>query len=178
MEMNPTEPIVQLTSLLGEITKMPLGPERDKKWEEAYALFAPAAEELSLLGGQMRVLAERNQNGETLKDFMKKAGIDKPVLVTREVTPQPKIRTLFKSRLESAREYWDRKKGPLAVGLGIALVGMFMLNYRNVQLLDRFIHDEDLVGPFEDWLGLTHPEDAEERETPLNWKELDENDNV
>lgn len=174
MDVNPTEPIAQLTALLGEITKMPLGPERDKKWEEAYALFAPAAEELSILGGQMRVIAERNQNGETLKSFMKKAGIEKPVLITR----QPKPKTFIKSGLESAKEYWDRKKGPLAVGLGIALVGMFMLNFRNVQLLDRFIHDEDLVGQFEDWMGLTNPEDEEDRETPLNWKELEEHDSV
>lgn len=173
MEMNPVEPMAQLNALLGEITKMPLGPERDKKWEEAYALFGPAAEELSILGGQIRVLAERNQNGESLKAFMKNAGIDAPVAITRSTNP-PKatFRRALKLSLGSAKDYWDRKKGKVAIGMTLITVFWFMVNQRNIKMLKDFTHENDLVGLFEDWLQI---EDEDERETPLNWRELENN---
>lgn len=175
MDKNPIDPMAQLTTIIGEITKMPLGPERDKKWEEAYELFVPAAEELSILGDTMRVFAERNQNGETLKSFMKKAGIDPPVVVTR-TTPQPKPFTrILKSRLESWKNFWNRKKGGLAIGMTLVAALFFYANHRNIKDLHDFTHENDLVGLFEDWLGL---EDEDERETPLDWRELENDDNV
>jgi hypothetical protein len=175
MEANPTEPMAQLIAKLGELNKMPLGPERDKKSQEVQELFIPAAEELSILGDTMRVFAERNQNGETLKSFMKKAGIDPPVVVTR-TTPQPKPFTrIMKSRLETWKNFWDRKKGGLAIGMTLVAGLFFYANLRNIKYLHDFTHENDLVGLFEDWLGI---EDEEERETPLDWRELENDDSV
>lgn len=176
MEKNPTEPMAQLNVLLGEITKMPLGPARDKKWEEAYELFAPAAEELSILRDTISVLAERNQNGESLKSFMKKSGIDTdlPLAIVRPIRPQPTLRVRIKTGFEAAKGYWDRKKGPIAVTMTVATVFFFMVNQRNIKMLDGFIHDENLVGLFEDWAGT----EEEMRESPLDWREQQEDDDV
>lgn len=170
MEMNPVEPMAQLNAILGEIVKMPLGPERDKKWEEAYALFEPAAEELSILGGQIRVLAERNQNGETLKAFMKNSGITTPVAIIRPVKKKHKFSDALKLSAKSVGNLWDRKKGKIAIGMTLVAALFFWANQRNIKMLDDFTHDNDLVGLFEDWLQIT---DEGERETPLDWKETE-----
>lgn len=168
MEMNPTEPMAQLNVLLGEITKMPLGPERDKKWEEAYALFGPAAEELSLLSDTISVLAERNKNGETLKSFMKQAGIDTPVAT---VIPITRNQSKFQSAVRSIVHIWDNQKGKIAVYATLTAALFFYANQRNVKFLNDFIHENDLVGVFEDWLQI---EDEDERETPLDWRDKEE----
>jgi len=175
MEMNPVEPMAQLNALLGEITKMPLGPERDKKWQEAYALFGPAAEELSILGDQIRVLAERNKNGESLKTFMKNAGIEAPVAITRQAKPKAKFSTALKLSAHAVKDYWDRKKGKVAIGMTLLAALFFYANQRNIKMLNDFTQDNDLVGLFEDWLQL---EDEDDRETPLNWRELREDESI
>jgi hypothetical protein len=43
----------------------------------------------------------------------------------------------------------------------------FELNRRNIKLLDDFVHDNDLVGEFEDWAEI----EEEQRETPVDWRE-------
>jgi hypothetical protein len=178
MEKNSEQPMEELTALLGEITKMPLGPERDKKWEEAYALFEPVAEELSLLRGTIRVLAERNQNGETLKDFMKQAGVDISPTAARidqmAAWPRRSPIDVIQSGFRSVRNLWDRKKGAIAIGMTLTAVLFFYANQRNIKMLHDFTHDENLVGLFEDWLGLVDPQDEEDRETPLNWRDLED----
>jgi hypothetical protein len=168
MDMNPVEPMVQLTELLGDITKMPLGPERDKKWEEAYTLFGPAAEELSLLRDTISVLAERNKNGETLKSFMQQAGIDTPIA---KVIPITKNKSKLRSVASSIRNIWDSQKGKIAVYATLTAALFFYANQRNIKTLHDFTHENDLVGLFEDWLQI---EDADERETPLDWREKEE----
>lgn len=169
MEKNPEEPIAQIIAKLEEMKDMPDGPERAKKFkEEVEVLFIPAAEELSLLGDAMRVYAERNQNGETLKSFMKNAGVDTPVI--RLVQTQSKSKTWFKSSVESVKDFWDRKKGGLAVGMIFVAALFFYANQRNIKIIQDFTHENDLVGLFEDWMET----EEEMRETPVNWRELEE----
>lgn len=86
------------------------------------------------------------------------------------ITPQPKIHTVYKSRLETWKAYWDRKKGPLLVFTTATTVALLALNYRNVKFLNDFIHENDLVGLFEDWADI----EEELRETPLDWREKEE----
>ncbi|QED11567.1 hypothetical protein PP914_gp077 [Arthrobacter phage Qui] len=165
--MNPTEPMAQLGVLLGEITKMPLGPERDKKCEEAYALFGPAAEELSLLSDTISVFAERNKNGETLKSFMKQAGFDTDAPIAK-VIPINKNESKLRTFGRSVANIWNSQKGKIAVYATLTAALFFYANQRNIKMLNDFTHDNDLVGLFEDWLQL---EDENDRETPLDWRE-------
>ena len=162
MEQNGSEPIAELIEKLGEIKDMPLGPDRDAAYEEAQALFAPAAEEIALLGDHIEVLSAHHPANEHLAMVTKSA--------STVVTPQPIVPPglLIKSRRETWKGYWNRKKGQIAIGMTIVAVGLFALNRRNVKLLEDFIHDEDLVGLFEDWSGIIN---EEERETPLDWRD-------
>lgn len=171
MDINPVEPMSQLIAKLEEAKNLPRGPERSQKIKEAEELFAPAAEELSLLGGTLSILAERNQNGESLKSFMTNQGV--------VITPQPPIMVSRSKTLRVARAvkgYWDRKKGKIAIGMTLAAALFFWANQVNIKRLNDFIHDENLVGLFEDWLGLVDPEDEEDRETPLNWREEEDDE--
>jgi len=81
---------------------------------------------------------------------------------------RPNAPRLIKSKTETWAEYWDRKKGSVAIGMTLVAALFFYANQRNIKMLDEFIHDEDLVGLFEDWSET----EEEMRETPLNWREV------
>lgn len=83
-----------------------------------------------------------------------------------------KARDVKKVVVEDVKEYWDRNKGRIAVGMTVVAALFFYANQRNIKIIHDFTHDEDLVGQFEDWMGLTYPGAEDERETPLNWKDL------
>jgi len=168
MDGHTADPMGQLIAKLEEARKLPKGLERDKRIKEAQELFAPAAEELSILGDTIGSLTETNQNGESLKSFMDNAGVS--------ITAKPTSSVVAEKPKGSIKSYWDRKKGPLAIGMTIIAATFIALNIRNIKVLNDFLQDENLVGLFEDWMGMTNPEDEEDRETPLNWRELEESE--
>jgi hypothetical protein len=162
MELNGTDPISELIEKLNEIKLMPAGPDRDAAYEEAQALFAPAAEELTLLGDHIEILTTNNQNG----DSTTRTVISRPSVVSTPSTEVPPG-LLIKSRRETWRDYWNRKKGTVAIAMTLVAALFFYANQRNIKMLDDFIHDEDLVGEFEDWAQT----EEELRETPVDWRE-------
>jgi hypothetical protein len=67
-------------------------------------------------------------------------------------TPQPKPHTLTKSGLESWKEYWDRKKGTVAVVAIATTFGALALNKHNLKVCRQFLEERGQLEEFEDWL--------------------------
>lgn len=167
MDANHPEPIAELIAKLDKAKKLPNGTERERVIKEAEVLFPAAVEELSILGDTIGVFAAQYQNGNVSKKLsVAKAerGSSTAPISSSEVVP-PVL--LTKSRRETWRDYWNRKKGQVAIVSMIVAAVFFELNRRNIKLLDDFVHDNDLVGEFEDWAQI----EEEQRETPVDWRE-------
>lgn len=164
MDKNHPEPIAELIAKLDEVKKLPKSPEKERLIKEAEALFPAAAEELSILGDTIGVLAEQYQNGTSIKK--KEVSPSTSVVVKPTSSEVPPV-LLTKSRRETWRGYWDRKKGQVAVGMTLVAALFIYANLKNIKMLDDFIHDEGIVGEFEDWAGI----EEEQRETPSDWRE-------
>jgi len=141
-----------LNAKLTEMQGVSQGPERERLVEEMYALFEPAAEELHVIADKAHVSAEYFKN----------------IKIEPMPTPDFLIAKPRRPIMAEVGYWWNDNKGRIALGMTAIAALFFYANQRNIKMLRDFTHDEDLVGRFEDWLGL---EDEDERETPLNWKE-------
>jgi hypothetical protein len=65
---------------------------------------------------------------------------------------RPNAPKLIKSQAETWKEYWDRKKGTIAI-IGIATtVALWKLNGHNLKVCRQFIEEKNLTEEFENWL--------------------------